>query len=104
MRHLRIVVAIAGLILLASACGGDSGAVTPDFDDPRGFGTLNIDMDDFKFTPDNIRLTTGQHIRIVLSNSSAKDSAVPLVAVRLASLVWVPMARRRVMKRRRRSA
>ena len=72
MRHLRIVVVIAGLILLASACGGD-GAVTPEFPEARGVGTLNIDMDDFKFTPDNIKLTTGQQVRIVLSNSSATN-------------------------------
>ena len=72
MRHLRIVVAVAGLILLASACGGDEG-VAPEFDKPNGVGTLNISMDDFKFTPDNIKLTTGQQVRIVLSNSSATN-------------------------------
>lgn len=72
MRRLSIVVVIAGLILLASACGGGEG-VAPEFDDPRGVGTLNISMDDFKFTPDNIKLTTGQQIRIVLSNSSATN-------------------------------
>ena len=72
MRRLRIVVAIIGLILFASACGGDE-AVTPESDGPRGVGTLNIDMDDFKFTPDNIKLTASQQVRIVLSNSSATN-------------------------------
>ena len=72
MRRLRIVVAIAGLILFVSGCGGGEG-VAPEFDDPNGVGTLNISMDDFKFTPDNIKLTTGQQIRIVLRNNSATN-------------------------------
>jgi plastocyanin len=73
MRYLRVVAVIAGLILLASACGGGGEAVTLHFETARGVGTLNIDMDDFKFTPDNIKLTTGQQVRIVLSNSSATN-------------------------------
>ena len=74
MKHSRIVVAITGLVFFAMACGSGGGdVVTPDFDTPGGVGTLNISMDDFKFTPDNIKLTTGQQVRIVLSNSSATN-------------------------------
>lgn len=78
MWYLRIVVAIAGLILFASGCGGGGDAVTPDFDETqyvgivRGVGTINIDMDDFKFTPNKIQLRIDQKIRIVLNNNSAE--------------------------------
>jgi hypothetical protein len=73
MRYPKILEAIAGLMLLAAACGGGGEAITPTFETARGVGTLSIDMDDFKFTPDNIKLTTGQEVRIVLSNSSATN-------------------------------
>ena len=70
MHYSRIVVVIIGLVFLVLGCGEDE-AVTPEFDQPKGVGTLNISMNDFKFTPDKIRLSTGQEIRIVLSNQSA---------------------------------
>jgi len=54
------------------ACGGGE-AVTPEFETARGVGTLSIDMDDFKFTPDNIKLAADQEIRIILRNSSATN-------------------------------
>ena len=72
MRHSKILAAIAGLVVLVLGCGGGEG-VAPEFDDPNGVGTLNISMDDFKFTPDNIKLTVGQQIHIVLSNNSATN-------------------------------
>ena len=59
MRHSKILAAIAGLVVLVLGCGGGEG-VAPEFGDPNGVGTLNISMDDFKFTPDNIKLTVGQ--------------------------------------------
>ena len=70
MHYSRIVVVIIGLVFLVLGCGEDE-VVTPEFDQPKGVGTLNISMNDFKFTPDKIRLSTGQKIRIVLSNQSA---------------------------------
>jgi hypothetical protein len=72
MRYSKILALIAGLVFLVLGCGG-SEAVTPQFETARGVGTLNIDMEDFKFTPDNIKLTAGQQVRIVLSNSSATN-------------------------------
>jgi hypothetical protein len=72
MRHSKFFAAIAGLILLVLGCGGGE-AVSPEFDEPNGVGTLSIDMDDFKFTPDNIKLTAGQQVRIILSNGSATN-------------------------------
>jgi len=70
LHYSRIVVVIIGLVFLVLGCGEDE-VVTPEFDQPKGVGTLNISMNDFKFTPDKIRLSTGQKIRIVLSNQSA---------------------------------
>ena len=72
MRHSKILAAIVGLVVLVLGCGGDE-AAAPEFDRPNGVGTLNISMDDFKFTPDNIKLIAGQQVRIVLSNSSATN-------------------------------
>jgi len=69
LQYSRIVVVIIGLVFLVLGCGEDE-AVTPEFDQPTGVGTLNISMNDFKFIPDKIRLSTGQKIRIVLSNQS----------------------------------
>ncbi len=40
MWYLRIVVAIAGLILFASGCGGGGDAVTPDFDETQYVGIV----------------------------------------------------------------
>jgi hypothetical protein len=73
MRHSKVLALIAGLVFLFLGCGAGDEAVTPSFETARGVGTLSIDMDDFKFTPDNIKLTTGQQVRIVLSNSSATN-------------------------------
>ena len=73
MRYSKILALIAGLVFLVLGCGGGDEAVTATFETARGVGTLSIDMDDFKFTPDNIKLTTGEQVRIVLSNSSATN-------------------------------
>ena len=72
MRYSKILALIAGLVFLVVACGGGE-AVTPEFETARGVGTLSIDMDDFKFTPDNIKLAADQEIRIILRNSSATN-------------------------------
>jgi hypothetical protein len=73
MRFSKTLAAIAGLVFLVLGCGGGGEAAIPVFETARGVGTLTIDMDDFKFTPDNIKLTTGQQVRIVLSNSSVTN-------------------------------
>ena len=74
MKYSRIVIAITGLVFFSMACGSGGGdAVTPEFDTNSGIGTLNISMDDFKFTPERIDLTACQKVRVVLSNNSATN-------------------------------
>jgi plastocyanin len=63
MKSLIIVVLIIGMLSLAFGCGG--GAVEPDEE-----GTVNITLDDFKFTPDTIELKSGRKVRMILNNKS----------------------------------
>ncbi len=72
MKQRGMVVVVAGLIFLVLGCGG-SDPVTPTLDPTTGIGTLNISMDDFKFTPEKIELTACQKVRVVLSNNSATN-------------------------------
>mgnify|MGYP001258943387 CR=1 FL=1 len=44
MRYPKVLASISWLVFLVLGCEGGE-AVTPDFDQPRGVGTLNIDMD-----------------------------------------------------------
>lgn len=64
MKDLRITLAIIGLVFLALGCSNEP--ATPDDE-----GTLNITMDDEKFTPDEIDLNVGTPVRVVLNNKSA---------------------------------
>ena len=74
MKQRGIVVVVAGLIFLVLGCGvGGGDPVTPTLDPATGVGTLNISMDDFKFTPEKIELTACQKVRVVLSNNSATN-------------------------------
>ena len=63
---MSILLALAGLALLVVGCGGD--AATPDEK-----GVLNIALEDFKFSVDDIVLEVGQKVRIVLTNESATE-------------------------------
>ena len=63
MKHMRVTVAVIGLVLLASGCTSEP--ATPDED-----GNLNIAMADSKFTPDNIDIEAGRTVRVILSNES----------------------------------
>ena len=71
MKYLWILFAVFGLGVFSLGCGG--GAVTPEIDPDTNLGILNITMDDFKFTPNNISLEGGQQIRINLSNNSKEN-------------------------------
>jgi hypothetical protein len=74
MKQLAIVVLMAGMVLLVLACGSGGGdPVTPTLDPTTGVGTLNISMDDFKFSPKRIDLTACQKVRVVLTNNSATN-------------------------------
>lgn len=74
MKQRGIAVVVTGLIFLALGCGiGGADPVTPAVDPATGVGTLNISMDDFKFTPERIDLTACQKVRVVLSNNSATN-------------------------------
>ncbi|MDP6064250.1 MAG: hypothetical protein QGI49_05610, partial [SAR202 cluster bacterium] len=74
MKKLGITVIATGLIFLVLGCGiGGADPVTPTLDPTTRVGTLNISMDDFKFTPDRIDLTACQKVRVVLSNNSATN-------------------------------
>ena len=72
MKQRGILAVVAGLIFLVLGCGG-ADPVTPTLDPATGVGTLNISMDDFKFTPERIDLTACQKVRVVLSNNSATN-------------------------------
>ena len=63
MKHMRVTVAVIGLVLLAYGCTSEP--ATPDED-----GNLNIAMADSKFTPDNIDIEAGRTVRVILSNES----------------------------------
>ena len=71
MKYMSIMVFVIVLILSCLSCGSDTAA--PDIDPETQIGTLNISMDDFKFTPDKIDVKVGQRIRLVLNNSSAAN-------------------------------
>lgn len=71
MKYMSIMVFVIVLILGCLSCGSDTAA--PDIDPETQIGTLNISMDDFKFTPDKIDVKVGQRIRLVLNNSSAAN-------------------------------
>lgn len=74
MKRLGVVVAITGLVILVLGCGSGGGdPVTPTLDKATGVGTLNISMDDFKFTPARIDLTACEKVRVVLTNNSATN-------------------------------
>ena len=73
MKKLTIVAAMTVLVLTVLACSSGGDAVTPDFDTNTGIGTLNISMDDYKFTPERIDLIACQKVRVVLSNNSATN-------------------------------
>jgi len=59
MKRLSIVVAIVGIVALAFGCSGSEGV------EPDDKGTLNITMEDSKFTPENIELKSGRKVRMV---------------------------------------
>ena len=63
MKHMRVTVAVIGLVLLAFGC--TSAPATP-----AEAGNLNIAMADSKFTPDNIDIEAGRTVRVILSNES----------------------------------
>ena len=63
MKFLRITLPIIALVFLALGCSNEP--ATPDDE-----GTLNITMDDVKFTPDEIDLNVGTPVRVVLNNRS----------------------------------
>ena len=65
MKRLSIVIAIVGIVSIAFGCGGTGGV------EPDDKGTLNITMEDSKFTPENIELKSGRKVRMVLNNNSA---------------------------------
>ena len=74
MKQRGITVIATGLIFLVLGCGiGGADPVTPTLDPTTRVGTLNISMDDFKFTPDRIDLTACQKVRVVLNNNSATN-------------------------------
>mgnify|MGYP001156824824 CR=1 FL=1 len=74
MKYSRIVVAITGMVFFAMACGSGGGdVVKPEFDTNSGIGTLNISMDDFKFTPERIDLIACQKVRVILTNNSTTN-------------------------------
>jgi hypothetical protein len=68
MKYPRMIVATIGLVLLGLGCS-ETPAVSPDLQ-----GTLNITLDDFKFTPDRIDLTAGRKVRMILENKSTEHA------------------------------
>ncbi len=73
MKKPTIFVAMTVLVLLVLACSSGGDPVTPEFDTDTGVGTLNISMDDYKFTPERIDLVACQKVRVVLNNNSATN-------------------------------
>ena len=73
MKKPAIVTAMTVLVLLGLACSSGGEAVTPELDTDTGIGTLNISMDDYKFTPERIDLIACQKVRVVLRNNSATN-------------------------------
>ncbi|NIN34088.1 MAG: hypothetical protein GTO60_02840, partial [Gammaproteobacteria bacterium] len=67
MKHLIIIILVILGGLLLAACGG-GGAAQPD-----SAGNLTIDLEEYKFTPDNIELKVGQKVTITLVNKGEKD-------------------------------
>ncbi len=76
MKYLSIVVVMTGLVFLILGCGGGGDPVLPEFDTGSDFGTLNISMDDYKFTPERIDLVSCQKIRVILTNNSVTNDHV----------------------------
>lgn len=74
MRQLSILLALAGLALLAVGCGSESAS-------PDDEGTLNITLEDFKFSIDEIVLEVGQKVRIVLTNESATEDHMLTIGI-----------------------
>ena len=68
MKYPMIIVATVGLVLLVLGCS-EAPSVSPDLQ-----GTLNITLDDFKFTPDRIDLLAGRKVRMILENKSTKHA------------------------------
>ena len=73
MKNTWFVLVVTGLMTIVLGCGGGGDPVLPVIDSDTGVGTLNISMEDFKFTPDRIDLVACQKIRVVLTNNSATN-------------------------------
>jgi hypothetical protein len=69
MKYRGMIIVIVGMVFLAFGCGGEEAV------EPADDGTLNITMDDSKFSPENIDLKSGRKVRMVLSNESSQDTS-----------------------------
>lgn len=64
-RTLTVAVAVAGLALLAAACGGDDSATGAGGDAER---TVEITMVDTAFEPSSVEVAAGESVRFVFTN------------------------------------
>ena len=62
----RFAVLAAALALFAAACGGDDDTSAAD-----GTRTIEIEMKDIEFSPDEIEVAAGETIRFVFDNTGA---------------------------------
>ena len=78
MRYIVFILAVTGLLALSLGCGSAE-PVEPQFDTKTGIGSVNVTIDDSKFTPEIIEVKSGQRVRLLVTNKSAtKDRSVSI--------------------------
>ena len=78
MRYIVFILAVTGLLALCLGCGSAE-PVEPQFDTKTGIGSVNVTIDDSKFTPEIIEVKSGQRVRLLVTNKSAtKDRSVSI--------------------------
>lgn len=76
MKYFGFVLVVTGLLALSLGCGSVE-PVEPQFDTKTGIGSVNVTIDDTKFTPEIIEVKSGQRIRLLVTNkSTTKDHGV----------------------------
>lgn len=65
-RPLPLLAAVAGIAVVAAACGGDDSTDTADSD--RADRTVQIRMVDIAFEPDRVDVAAGETVRFVFTN------------------------------------
>ena len=64
-RRRTLAVVVAGVALLAAACGGDDGDLAADANETR---TVEVDMVDIAFEPATLDVDRGETVRFVFTN------------------------------------